>query len=172
MAGVAILIAFIRALRGNANVTDVQVDRGGGDNRTAEHFSAPGDDSHPLPGDYVAVVDQAGTGRSSAVGYVDPKNAHKTAVGEKRIYGRDSSGTSAVELWLKNDGSAILSNANGFLMLNADGSFDINGVTIAANGGVTVPDSLVLNGKELDGHTHSQGPDSDGNTEQDTGGNQ
>jgi hypothetical protein len=115
------LISFVRALVGETKVSDVKVDRGGGDNRTPQHFSAPGDDAFPLPGDFVAIIDQAGTGRDSAVGYVDPKNLQKATAGDKRIYARDANGDQIVELWLKSDGTATLSNANGSVTLRPDG---------------------------------------------------
>ena len=115
------LISFVRALVGETKVSDVKVDRGGGDNRTPQHFSAPGDDAFPMPGDYVAIIGQAGTGRDSVVGYVDPKNLQKALSGDKRIYARDVNGDEIVQLWLKNDGTAILSNVNGSVTLRPDG---------------------------------------------------
>lgn len=173
MGRVGRLLSFVRALRGSAKLSDVKVDRGGGDNRTPEHFSSPGDDSFPLPGDFVALLPQHGTGRDSAVGYIDPKNTQTAAEGEKRIYSRNpATGAAVAELHLKNDGSAVLSNASGILTLQVNGDFNINGVIIKASGDVTMPNSLVLNGKELDGHTHTQADDSGGNSEADTGGNQ
>lgn len=189
MGRIARLISFVRATVGDTKTSDVKVDRGGKDNRTSQHFSAPGDDSFPLPGDYVQLEDQAGTGRDSAVGYLDPKNEQKATAGDKRIYARDpNTGDPVVEVWLKSDGSATTSNSNGAFALNADGSqkgqnssgsfelkangdFVVNGVTIKPNGNVIMPNSLVLNGKEIDGHNHSQANDSGGNTEQDTGPN-
>lgn len=176
------LISFVRATVGTTKTSDVKVDRGGGDNRTPQHFSAPGDDSFPLPGDFVAIVDQAGTGRDSAVGYVDPKNLQKATAGDKRIYARDANGDQIIELWLKNDGTATLSNANGSFTLAPDGSitgtnangsyqlqaggdFVVNGVTIDTAGNITTPTtlsavtvvasgSMTAAGKELAGHDH------------------
>lgn len=165
------LISFVRATVGTTKTSDVKVDRGGGDIRTAQHFSDPGDDSFPLPGDFPALLDQAGTGRDSAVGWVDPKNLQKSTAGDKRIYARNASGVQVVELWLKSDGSATLSNALGALVLQPNGDIVINGVTIAANGDVTIPNSLTLDGKEIAGHGHPQANDSGGNSEADTGPN-
>ena len=84
MGYVAKLLSFVREIRNGANVSDAKVDRGGSDIRTVEHFSAPGDDSHPLPGDYAHTEPQAGTGRDSAVGYLDPLNEPVAGPGEKR----------------------------------------------------------------------------------------
>jgi len=166
------LISFVRAVVGTTKTSDVKFDRGGGDNRTAQHFSDPGDDSVPLPGDFSAILEQAGTGRDSAVGYVDPKNLQKSQAGDKRIYARDANGAQIVEVWLQNDGTATVQNATGSVVLAPDGSitgtnpngsfalqaggdFVVNGVTIAANGDVTIPTSLSLAGKEIAGHDHA-----------------
>ena len=157
MGSVAALLEFVRALRGESTkVSDVKVDRGGGDNRTLEHFADPGDDSFPLPQDFVAAIDQEGSGRGSAVGYIDPLNEQKAEAGDKRIYARDpATGAQVVEFWLKSDGSAIMSNASGSAELRANGDFAVNGVIIAADGSVTIPTSLTLAGKEIAGHDHA-----------------
>ena len=189
MGRVAAILEFVRALRNDVKVSDVKVDRGGGDNRTLEHFADSGDDSFPLPMDYVASVDQDGTGRESAVGYLDPLNEQKATAGDKRIYARDpATGAQVVEVWLKSDGTASTendngssvlapdgsvtgtspngsftlaadgsvtgTNANGSFVLQAGGNFVVNGVTIAANGDVTIPTSLTLASKEIAGHDH------------------
>lgn len=142
MGRVAAVLEFIRAIRGSVKVSDVKVDRGGGDNRTLEHFADAGDDSFPLPTDYVASIDQDGTGRESAVGYLDPLNAQKATAGDKRIYARDpATGAQVVEVWLKSDGTASTENDNGSSVLAPDGSVTStspNGsVTLAADGSIT-----------------------------------
>lgn len=172
MGRVGRLLSFVRA---GAGVTDVTIDRGGGDARTLQHFSPPGDDSFPLPGDSVQTADQAGTGRSSAVGYGDPVNTPTAQPGDKRIYSRDrATGEAIAEVWAKNTGEVTTANDNGSVTLapdgsilgqNASGSFElqtsgdfvVNGVTIAADGSVTIPTSLTLNGKEIAGHDHPAG---------------
>lgn len=187
MGRIARLISFVRATAGTAKTSDVTVDRGGADNRTPQHFSDPGDDSFPLPDDFTHLEGQAGTGRDSVLGYVDPKNQQKATAGDKRIYARDpETGNQVVEVWLKSDGSAITTNANGSYALNADGSqkgqnangsfelkangdFLVNGVTIDSAGNVTVPTSLQVNSVEVADHDHAQDDDSGGNSEVDTG---
>ena len=74
-------------------------------------------------------------------------------------------------VWLKNTGAIELVNNNGFFKLPANGTVNINGVEIDKDGKVVMPNSLMLNGKEIDGHGHDQGNDSDGDTQQTTGGN-
>lgn len=188
MGRIAKLLSFFRVTRNTAKISDVKVDPGGGPNITAEHFSASGDDAHPLPGDYVALNTDSGSGRESAIGYLDPLNEPKALPGDKRIYARDEDGTLISEIWLKNTGEALISNDNGSVTLspdgsikgaNANGSFElqaggdflVNSVKIDINGNVTIPTSLTLAGKEIAGHDHSQANDSGGNTESDTGPN-
>jgi len=72
------------------------------------------------------------------------------------------------------DGSILGQNAAGSFELQAGGNFVVNGVTITPAGqiitptGITTP-SAVIDGVEAAGHTHPQGNDSGGNTEQPTG---
>jgi hypothetical protein len=67
-----------------------------------------GDDSHPIPGiDEATVVESAGAGNVQAIGYSDPRNAGKTAPGEKRLYVRDEDGELVAEFWLKHDEAVI-----------------------------------------------------------------
>lgn len=156
MGRIAKVLAFIRGTGGRS---DTKCDPGGGAVRQAPHAQQPGDDAHPLPGDYAVLVEMPQTGGYSAVGYVDPQNAQTAGPGERRIYARTASGAQIVELWLKADGSARLSNGGGFLTLQANGSVDINGLIIDTSGKATSPTgfegpSVVADGKELAGHTH------------------
>lgn len=158
MGRVAKLLSFLRTTRNGAKISDVKIDPGGGPNITAEHFASPGDDSFPLSSDYVVAVDIEGTGNEAAIGYIDPINDPVALKGDKRIYARDpNTGAAVIGLWLKNDGSGILSNANGSLELKANGDFLINGVKIDAAGLVTMLTSLILNGKEIAEHNHPAG---------------
>ena len=221
---IAKLLSFTHVVRNEANVSDVKIDQGGGDNITVEHFAPPGDDSFPLPDDYVLAVDVPRSGSKVAAGYVDPINTPKANEGDKRIYGRKADGTPVNEVWLKNDGSILVSNDNGSALLrpdggsitttpnstfdakadgsikgdNGSGSFelktsgdiDLNGVNIDPAGNITCPTtivagtsvsapliaatgaggSLTVAGKEMKGHTHSQGNDSSGDSQVNTGG--
>lgn len=148
------LLSFAFATRNGAKVGDAKIDPGGGPNLTVEHFSSPGDDSYPLPGDYVATVATKNTGRESCIGYIDPANAQLAAAGEKRIYARDGNGATTVELWLKNTGEAVLANVNGSITLEAGGDVVINGVRISPSGNITDATTLEVGGKELNNHTH------------------
>ncbi len=175
----------------------IVADPGGGSNITANHFSPPGDDSQPLPDDYCVVSKSAKTGGGTVAGYYDAENLPKAGPGEKRIYARDSTGVLIVEVWLKSDGEAVILNGNGSITLSpggdvkglngsgsfelqASGDFVVNGVTIDPAGNITTPavitstgvianTSLTVGGVEMSGHTHSQGVDSNGDTQQTTG---
>lgn len=174
------VLSFTRTLRNGARVSDVKLDPGGGPNRTAQHFSPAGDDAYPMPGDYLYVGSDPQRGRVSAVGYVDPVNAPRAALGEKRIYARDSSGVWVVEVWLKADGTAAIANASGSVTLKPDGAilgqngagqfeleaagdFVANGAKMTTDGDVVTSD-----GVSLRSHYHTQGNDSNGDTEADT----
>lgn len=124
---IAKLLSFARATRNGANVSDAKVDPGGGYNLTLQHFGAPGDDSHPVPGDYVASVEVPQHGGAVAVGYVDPKNTGRAKEGERRLYARNEAGEATVELWLMRSGTIQMVNALGAIYLRADGSTRIEG---------------------------------------------
>jgi len=144
------ILSSLRAVRNNVKVDDVKVDIGGGANITAEHFADLGEDSQPLTGDYVALNRDQGTGRETAIGYIDPVNEHKSLPGDKRIYARESEGRLIAEQWLKSDGtiitnshavsgqdivlmSSITQNTDGSVLIeNDEGSF-----IMAANGQIT-----------------------------------
>lgn len=179
MAGlIAKVLSFTRRVKNGAHVSDVKVDRSGGDNATPEHFSSPGEDSFPLTTDYAALMPVGFGSRFVTVGYVDPINEPKALEGEKRIYARDpSDGSVSVEVWLKSDGTAVTENdqaiftvapdgaitgenGNGSFGLQADGKFVVNGVEIDTIGKITSPEaieapSIIANGKELAGHDHN-----------------
>lgn len=179
MGMIAKVLSFVR--RGKAS--DVKVDPGGGFNVTGNHFSAPGDDSQPIPGDYAAATSNQRSGGESIVGYVDSVNEPKANAGEKRIYGRDAeTGAMVCEIWMKNDGSVHLQNDNGVFRILADGTitganengsfelepggdFFVNGATIDKDGNINSPgkidaaevesvSSLKVAGKEVNGHVH------------------
>jgi len=194
---IAKLLSFTRVTRRGAKMSDVKVDPGGGPNITPLHYSAPGDDSFPLTTDYAVASKITNSGGAAVVGYLDPINDAKSLEGDKRIYGRDPATQLGVnEVWLQSDGSVVVSNANGSVVLRQDGGcvlttplsifdaaadgsiagtngsgsfeleaggdFVVNGVTIDIAGNIDSPTSIsapsiVVNGKELGGHTHAAG---------------
>ena len=132
MGRLAQVLSFFRTTRNGANFSDVKINPGGEANVTCEHFSSPGDDSHPLVNDYAVVQQIPRSGGEVVTGYNDPINTPKAEEGEKRIYGRDpTTGLVVNQFHLKNDGTIIASNDNGSITLQADGT------TIITNSAVT-----------------------------------
>jgi hypothetical protein len=145
------VLSFFRVTRGSAFLSEVKSALSGSNhNRTVAHFSAPNEDSAPLPGDFELVIKQRGTGRYAVVGYADTVNAKKSEGGEKRLFSRNAGGTEVAELWLKNDGSIRLSNAFGYFELKPDGSVESNGAKITLIG-----DFITASGVSLMLHTHA-----------------
>lgn len=108
MARIGKVIDFFRVILRGIPATDVKFDPGGGSNLTGTHFSDPGDDAFPLPGDYLTSVETPKSGNQSVVGYHDPVNTQKATAGDKRIYSRRTSdGKYIAEGWLKSDGTII-----------------------------------------------------------------
>lgn len=106
---------------------DVTVDTTDSDGDvTAEHYTPPGVDVLPLPGDEVVVEDADGQGEATATKYQDLKNPGKAVPGEVRFYARDASGKVISEVWQKSDGSVEMINASGKFIYGADGSLDLN----------------------------------------------
>jgi len=182
MGRIAKLLSFVRVTRNSAKISDVKIDPGGGSNVTAEHFAPAGDDSFPLKTDYLVTNDLPRAGGEAVVDYLDPINTPKATEGDKRIYARDASnGAVSVEVWLKNDGTGILSNANGSFTRNPDGSikgingsgsfelqaggnFVVNGVTIDPGGNISTGGTLNADDVTADNqnvtlstHTHNGG---------------
>lgn len=186
MGRIARLLSFLRVTR-NGFLSDVKVNPGGGRNVTGEHCADPGDDSHPLPTDYVITVPIDQTGRVVVVGYLDVNSEKVAEPGEKRIYGRSPGGAVLVDLHLKNDGTAVFTNAgmtytmspdgsirganeNGSFELQAGGDFVVNGATIDTAGNITSPERVTgdevqtAGGIDLGSHTHGGVEPGAGNT--------
>ena len=141
----SIVRAFARRVNAGAQFARITIDPGAGANQDAVHFSDPGDDAQPLPGDLAASASNAASNGQNAVGYVDQKNAGITAAGEKRIYARDEDGNTVSQIYLQNDGTIIISNDNGVITLNPAGNFDFTGGT------------FTINGQQFATHIHSAG---------------
>jgi hypothetical protein len=120
---VAFVISFETSDAEGEHVSAVKVDIGGGENLTPSHFSAPGVDARPLPGDYVATSSHPGDNEESAVGYADPDNAPVAGDGEVRLYARDSSGAPVAIVHCKADGSIEIAGS-GTVTIN--GNFEVD----------------------------------------------
>lgn len=198
MGRIAKLLSFVRVIKNSAKISDVQVDPGGGANVTVEHFAPPGDDSYPLTTDRPFIINNGREGGESAVGYIDPVSDPVATEGDKRIYGRSPIASATVnQVWLQNDGTILISNDNGSLLLSPDGAikgdnnngvfelqsggnFVVNTVIIDTDGNISTNAtvtattveaviSLTVDTKEMDLHVHDQAADSSGDTQQNTG---
>lgn len=162
MGFIATVISFTRSVVSGAQAPEAKVDRGGGDSITAYHFSAPGDDSQPLPGDIAFVAEDEGQGNGQIVGYEDPKTSPVAAAGEKRIYARSGPGVVAAEIWLKVDGALVLKNTSTTIELKADGaaimSNAVGSIELDAAGNVTAKTALGTFGAATHTHTTPFGP--------------
>lgn len=110
--------------RFGAKVSDVKHDPGGGAIETGEHFQAANQDAVPLPTDYALTVRVQRTGGEVVVGFIDPKQQQTAEPGEHRTYARDAEGLEVVQIYLKKDGTAVISNENGSVTLSPDGQIE------------------------------------------------
>src|SRR5690606_22776179 len=101
MGFLADVLSFARETVRGAKAPEVKVDRGGGDTLRAGHFTNPGIDAVPLPGDVAAVEDSSGTGAGQVTGYQDPLSEPEAAEGEVRIYSRSAPGVVVARVWAK-----------------------------------------------------------------------
>ena len=156
------LLSFARRIKpSGVKYSEVKGDDGGGNIRTAEHYGPVGDDSVPLLTDKAIGVEIPRTGGIAIVGYLDPLNDGVAQAGEKRTFARDlNSGDIVCNVYLKNDGSIIGTNANGSFELEAGGDFIINGLTIDSSGNISGSGTISMSGDiasgaiSLLGHKH------------------
>lgn len=116
------LLSYVRAPRNGAQQSDIKLDAGGGDIRTATHAQGSGDDAVPLPGDYTVNIQVDRSGGVFTVGFVEPDALEIAQPGERRLYSRKPDRTEAAQIWIKNDGTVLVSNENGSYTLSPDGS--------------------------------------------------
>ncbi len=117
---------------------ETKVDPGGQTLVTAQHYTPPGVDASPLPGDFVALQPCAGTGRVQELGVCDPIAANrKAANGEHRIYGRNAQGVAICEVHCKADGSVVIAVLSGSapIEIRSAGTITINSPDIRLGAG-------------------------------------
>ena len=181
--------AFLRVLKDSVNLSDVECDPGGGAVLTCNHFADPGDDSHPLTSDYVALLPTEREGSAVVVGYADPVSTPKAQPGDKRIYSRSEAGETKAEVWLKNSGDIVvensaasvkvlasgevaITNSSGSMVLAPSGVITLNGaVTISPSGDIVTTGTLTAaqivestTNVDLAAHVHSGVDTGPGNT--------
>ena len=145
MGFLADVLSFARETVRGAKAPEVKVDRGGGDTLRAGHFTNPGIDAVPLPGDVAAVEDSSGTGAGQVTGYQDPLSEPEAAEGEVRIYSRSAPGVVIAKVWVKKTGEVLIANNIGTLTLNPDGTIEANGAVIDLTGNLTTAAQISSN---------------------------
>lgn len=144
MGFLATVVEFRRSVDQGVPTPEAKFDRGGEDTVTGYHFAPPGTDAHPLPGDVGYLGDDLGTGNAQAIGYQDPKNAGVAGAGEHRIYSRASDGTIVAQVWVKADGSILISSdlAGSSVELGPDGAITLTApqasAELATDGTITL----------------------------------
>lgn len=127
MGFLASLVEFLRTNDQGVPTPEVKCDNGDGDPVTAGHFTPPGTDARPLPGDVGYLGDDLGAGNAQALAWQDPVNEGVAGAGEHRTYSRASDGSIVAEVWLKADGSILVHSvlASSTVELAADGSISL-----------------------------------------------
>ncbi len=193
-----VIKSYIAKLSGSS--TDAQfssVEEFAGDQRTVQIFGPCNEDFAP-PENCKTLNIPLGRGRGFLVSaaYHNQNIAPVAVHGERRIYSTDQAGANVMaEVFLKQDGTILIKNAtititadpSGLLKIETGGNTEITSAktiinndvdiigtlnaTVAVNAPtVAAATSLTVNSKEMDDHKHSQGVDSDNDTQQNTDG--
>lgn len=148
-------VAEVKDIEANG---DVKGDLGGDDSFVAEHFADSGEDSPPLPGDFMALDEGTGSGTKQVTGYHDPVDGNREAQpGEKRTYSRNTGGVKVAEVYLKGDGTVVIKSllaptGGTFEIDPATGAITINGKAVIDALGEVTAKSDVAGGVSLSGH--------------------
>lgn len=165
MGRIGVILAIMKQVIRGANVTIIKTQIGGGEVVTAPLLTVAGDDSPPLPGDDVIIVELPSRGTYIAVGSIDHDNEQAAGNGERRIYARDSSGARVAQIWIKSSGEVTVENNNGSVLLEASGDVVANGATIDTSGNIDTAGDVTcgniicteatINGIAFTTHTHT-----------------
>ncbi|MCK5611181.1 hypothetical protein KAR91_55420 [Candidatus Pacearchaeota archaeon] len=188
-----VIKSFLDKLSGSG--TDAQfssVEEFAGDQRTVQIFGPCNEDFAP-PENCKTFDIQVGRDRGFLVStaYHNQLIAPVAVHGERRIYSTNQAGSLVkAEVFLKQDGTILIDNGgvtitahpSGLLEIETSGNTEITSAKTIINNDVEIGGDIdmtgiikganVFNGVDSDAHIHAQGNDSDGDTEQDTGGPQ
>lgn len=136
---IATVLEWLRASADGESYREATCDPGDGANLTPQVAFPPGFDAEGLPGD-LAVLVEIGGGKTT-VAFVDPKISPLAGAGEVVLFSRSAPGAVAGKIHLK-----------------ADGTIDLNGVTISTSGEITAPGEITAMGLiPLSTHKHPTG---------------
>ena len=136
MGRIGVILAIMQQVIRGANVTIIKTQIGGGEVVTAPLLTVAGDDSPPLPGDDVIIVEMPSRGTYVAVGSIDHDNEQTAGNGERRIYARDSTGARVAQIWIKASGEIRVENNSGSAVLEASGNVNLETLRGIAETGV------------------------------------
>lgn len=134
--------------------TDIKLDVGGGENITAPQAGPAGIDATPLETDLAITSSSPGDSGENVVGYVDPKNASK---GDGvYLYARDASGAPIADIWVKTDGSVVITTQGVTIEATAAGAAEISNtaggkVELLPTGAVFMRNNLGFAGVDASG---------------------
>ena len=175
-----VIKSYIAKLSGSGtNAQFSSVEEFAGDQRTIQIFGPCNEDFAP-PENCKTLNIPLGRGRGFLISaaYHNQKIAPVAVFGEKRIYSTTQDGTVIMaEVFLKQDGTILIKNAtititvnpSGLLEINTTGNTEITSAKTIINNDVEITGDLLVGSIDFLTHTHQQGVDSDGDTEQDTG---
>ncbi|MCP4568029.1 MAG: hypothetical protein GY841_10665 [FCB group bacterium] len=106
------------------HTTDIKLDIGGGQNITAPQATPAGIDSTPLETDIAVTSSAPGDSGQNVVGYVDKKNASKND--GVYLYARSAAGVPVADIWIKTDGSVVVTNTTTTIETSAAGNIEIS----------------------------------------------
>ena len=193
-----VIKSYIAKLSGSStNAQFSSVEEFAGDQRTVQNFGPCNEDFAP-PENCKTLNIPLGRGRGFLISaaYHNQNIAPVAVHGERRLYSTDQSGTVVMaEVFLKQDGTILIKNAtititvnpSGLLEIETTGNTEITSAKTIINNDVDIigtlnasvsvvsptvaaTTSLTVDSKEMDDHKHSQGIDSDSDTQQNTDG--
>ena len=148
-----VIKSFIDKLSGSGtNAQFLSIEEFAGDQRTAQIFGPCNEDFAP-PEDCKAIEFKLGRGRGYlvSVAYHNQSILPQAIHGEKRLFSTNQAGnTVKAEVFLKQDGTILIENDNGYFEMKPSGEIEINGATITTSGNF-----VTAAGISLDDHLHS-----------------
>lgn len=109
------------------HTTDIKIDVGGGEVIRAPQAAPAGIDCTPLTTDKAITSSAPGDSGQNVVGYVDPKNPSKSD--GVYLYSRSADGSPVADVWLKSDGSVVVTTSGATIEATAAGAVTVEGAS-------------------------------------------